>query len=100
MKRLVLSMASVCVVSLLSGCCWPGMWLGSPFGGCSSGCQSGGCAPGMGPTGYNSGVGAIQTGYPGAIQGPVAYSPYGPAQVAYPQQLQPTIAMDSLPTYR
>jgi hypothetical protein len=94
MKRLVLSLASVCAVSLLSGCCAP-MW--SPFGGCNSGCATGGCAPGgFGPTGYNQGVGTIQTGYP---QGPVAISPYG-QQMAYPQMLQPTIAMDSLPTYR
>jgi hypothetical protein len=54
----------------------------------------------MGPTGYHQGGGTIQTGYPGAAQGPVAYSPYINTQVAYPQQLQPTIAMDSLPTYR
>ena len=95
MKRLVLSLASVCAVSLLSGCCWPGMWM--PFGGCNSGCATGGCAPGMGPTGYNQGYGTIQTGYP--AQGPVAFSPYT-QQVAYPQTLQPTIALDSLPTYR
>ena len=98
MKRLVLSLASVCAVSLLSGCCWPGMW--TPFGGCQSVCATGGCAPGMGPSGYHQGGGTIQTGYPGAAQGPVAYSPYINTQVAYPQQLQPTIAMDSLPTYR
>lgn len=99
MKRLVLSMASVCAVSLLSGCCWPGMWM--PFGGCQSGCATGncgpgGCPPGFGPTGYNQGVGTVQTGYP---QGPVAISPYG-QPIAYPQHLQPTIAVDSLPTYR
>lgn len=98
MKRLVLSMASVCAVSLLSGCCWPGLW--SPFGGCQSGCATGGCGPGGCPPGigYNQGVGTMQTGYP--VQGPVAISPYTQQQVAYPQMMQPTIAMDSLPTYR
>ncbi|NQV28930.1 MAG: hypothetical protein HQ518_31635, partial [Rhodopirellula sp.] len=65
---------------------------------CNSGCATGGCAPGMGPTGYYQGAGTIQTGYP--AQGPVAISPYTQQQVAYPQMLQPTIAMDSLPTYR
>lgn len=98
MKRLVLSMASVCAVSLLSGCCWPGYWFGAPFGGC----QNGACSPGgfPGPTGFNQGVGTIQTGYPGSIQGPVAITPYATQQVAYPQPVYPTMAMDSLPTYR
>ena len=88
-------MASVCAVSLLSGCCAP-LW--TPFGGCGGGCATGGCGPAGCPPGigYNQGVGTIQTGYP---QGPVAYSPYT-QQVAYPQMMQPTIAMDSLPTYR
>ena len=99
MKRLVLSMASVCAVSLLSGCCAP-LW--NPFGfGCGGGCApAGGCGPGGCPPGigYNQGVGTIQTGYP--AQGPVAISPYTQQQVAYPQMMQPTIAMDSLPTYR
>jgi hypothetical protein len=52
----------------------------------------------MGPTGYYQGAGTTQTGYP--AQGPVAFSPYDQQQIAYPQMMQPTIAMDSLPTYR
>jgi hypothetical protein len=93
MKRLVLSMASVCAVSLLSGCCAP-LW--TPFGGCGGGCATGGCGPGGCPPGigYNQGVGTMPQ------QGPVAISPYTQQQVAYPQMMQPTIAMDSLPTYR
>ena len=100
MKRLVLSMASVCAISFLSGCCWPGYWFGAPFGGCQSGTCAPGGYPGVGPTGWNTGVGTVQTGYPTTVQGPVAISPYPVQQVAYPQPVQPTMAMDSLPTYR
>jgi len=98
MKRLVLCMASVCAVSLLSGCCWPGFWWGSPFGGC----QNGACHPGAipGQTGYYQGSGTVQTGYPGTVQGPVAITPHVQQQVAYPQPVYSTRAMESLPTYR
>ena len=96
MKRFALAMLSVCAVSV-SGCCWPGYW--APFGGCSSGgCSNGQCAPGMygtTPTGWQTG------GYPAANGGaPVAYQPMFEQQVAYPQPTVPTMAVESLPTYR
>lgn len=101
MKRLALSALSVCAISFLSGCCWwPGYWgcgsCSSPYGG---GCPNGQCAPGgypgVAPTSYQTGYETIQSGYPVATQ-PV----YTNTAIAYPQPVQPTMALESLPTYR
>ncbi|MBI1315052.1 hypothetical protein GC176_27490 [bacterium] len=107
MKRLALTALSVCAISFLSGCCWwPGYWGGcgtgcspyggSPFGGCPNGqCAPGGGYPGVAPTSYQTGYESVQTGYPIATQ-PV----YTNTALAYPQPVQPTMALESLPTYR
>jgi|GEM_PF-984253 len=104
MKRLALSALSVCAISFLSGCCWwPGYWGGcgtgcSPYGG--GGCPNGQCAPGGGypsvaPTGFQTtGYETIQSGYP------VATQPIYTNTAAYPQPAYPTMALESLPTYR
>lgn len=96
MKRLALSLVSVCAITALSGCCWPGYW-GSPFGGC----QSGQCSPGGYPGGGYPGIAptSFQQIQPG---GPVAVQPIVTQQAMYPQTYPtyPTMALESLPTHR
>ena len=94
MKRLAFSLMSVCVVCFASGCCW---WPGMPMWG---GCPNGQC--GVNPYGvpqqgaFAPQNGAIQTNY-----SPVATAPiYTQPTIAYPQPIAPTMAVESLPTYR
>jgi hypothetical protein len=98
MKRLALCVMSVCLLTNATGCCWlPGMPM---WGG---GCRSGQC--GVNPYGGAPPQGAflppnqtIQTNY-----APIATAPiYGqPTTMAYPQPIAaPTMAVESLPTYR
>lgn len=91
MKRLALSVLSVCLLSFATGCCWwPGY--GMPMYG---GCPNGQCPPyGGAPAGaYIDQGGVIQTNYP--VASPVITQP-----IAYPQPVYPTMAVESLPTYR
>ena len=91
MKRFALALLSVGALSV-SGCCWPSLW--SPCGG-GGGCQSGQCAPfGTTPTGWQTGAQPMMQG------GPVAFQPTFQQQAAFPQQFAPTMAVESLPTYR
>ena len=100
MKRLTFCLLSVCALSL-SGCCWPGMM---PFGGCGGGCAPGGypgAYPGaqMTPTGWEASYAPVQQGVPTTTIAPIAAQQMVTSPVAY-QQMQPTIALESLPTYR
>lgn len=95
MKRLALCVMSVCLLTMATGCCWvPGMPL---WGGCPNG-QCGVNPYGVPPqTGYIQPQQTIQTNY-----APVATSPVyaQPTTVAFPQPVAPTMAVESLPTYR
>ena len=89
MKRLAFSVMSVCFLSFASGCCW---WPGMPLWG--GGCPNGQCSPyGAAPqTGY---IQPQQTNY-----APIATSPVYTQPIAFPQPIAPTMAVESLPTYR
>ncbi|MFP6762124.1 MAG: hypothetical protein VB858_00860 [Planctomycetaceae bacterium] len=95
MKRLAFSVMSVCFLSFASGCCW---WPGMPmWGGCPNG-QCGVNPYGAAPQGTMVPQGQmIQSNY-----APVATAPvYTNTQVALPQPIAaPTMAVESLPTYR
>jgi hypothetical protein len=97
MRRLAFSVLSVCAIMMMSGCCLPNLFY--PCGGGSRGgfgCPNGRCGvqqPGYPPqTGWNSQPGVMQTNYGAPAiqqQGPVAF-----------HQPYPTMAIESLPTYR
>lgn len=103
MKRVALPTLSLFAVSLLSGCCMPGYSWWSPWG-----CQSGQCQPGgygggypaAQPTGWNTGYDYSTASYP--VYSTIAAQPVvtQPTQIAYPAQPYPTMAVESLPTYR
>lgn len=97
MKRPALVLSALCVTSLLSGCCFPGYNWWSPWG-----CQQGGCAPqqygpAAGPVGYNPGYDSVAA-YP--TYSTIAAQPVMTTPVATVPQAYPTIAVESLPTYR
>ena len=85
MKRLIKSAMAVFAVSSMVGCCCPGPFM--PWGG-GCGMQQGGF-PGTAPTGYNMGYDGMQTA-----------SPVWTSPVAMPMTTYPTVAVESLPTYR
>jgi len=97
MKRLTFCLLSICALSLSGCCCTGGLW---PFCGYGGGCQGGTCAPGgypgmypgaqVGPTSWDASYAPVQTGVPNGMVAPIAY----------PQQAYPTMALESLPTYR
>jgi hypothetical protein len=96
MKRFALALLSVSALSV-SGCCWPSLWSPCGAGGGGGGCPNGQCAPqmfGTSPTGWQTG------GFPGESGAPVAFQPTLHQQAAFPQQFAPTMAVESLPTFR
>jgi hypothetical protein len=102
MKRLTFCLLSLCVLSLSGCCCTGGLW---PFCYGGGGCGVGACAPGgypgaypgaqVGPTSWDASYAPVQTGVPNTVGVPIAAQP-----IAYPQQAYPTMALESLPTYR
>jgi hypothetical protein len=92
MKRLALCVMSVGLLTSATGCCW---WPGMPLWG--GGCPNGQCSPyGAAPqTGYIQPQQTIQTNY-----APIATSPVYTQPIAFPQPIAPTMAVESLPTYR
>ena len=99
MRRLAFNVLSICVITMLSGCCLPNLFF--PCGG-GFGCPNGQCGVRQGfpagPTGWNTSPEMIQANYPGAPmiqQGPVAFQ-----QAPFAYQPAPTMALESLPTYR
>lgn len=52
------------------------------------------------PTSWDASYAPIQTGVPTAAIAPIAAQPYVATPLAYQQQPYPTMALDSLPTYR
>ncbi len=85
MKRFVSSALTVLAISSMVGCCCPGPFM--PWGGGACGMQQGGY-PAATPTGYMS-YDSMQTA-----------SPVWTSPVAMPMSPYPTVAVDSLPTYR
>lgn len=96
MKRLAFCVMSVCLLTSATGCCW---WPGMPMWG--GGCPNGQCGVnpyGLPPQGaYIPPSQTIQTNY-----APIATAPIytQPTTIAYPQPIAPTMAVESLPTYR
>ncbi len=88
MKRFFVSVVSVFAVSCLSGCCCPGSGFLNPFGG------GGQC--GM----QQSFHGGQQPGAFMTYDGMQTASPAYGTPIAMPMQTYPTVALESLPTYR
>jgi len=101
MKRTALLALSLSAIPLLSGCCFPGYNWMNPWG-----CQTGQCAPGgygaygAPPQGYNMGYDYSTASYP--VYSTMAAQPVisQPVIATQPAPGYPTIAVDSLPTYR
>ena len=89
MKRLIFSAVSVVAISCLSGCCCPGNGWMNPFGG-------GGGQCGM----QQSFHGGQQPGAHMIYDGMQTASPSYGTPIAMPMQTYPTVALESLPTYR
>jgi hypothetical protein len=107
MRRLAINGLTICAIMMMSGCCIPNLFCpygsgGRGWGG--FGCPNGRCGiqQGLPPItqGCNPAPGMIQTSYPGGPiiqqQGPIAFQP---TPIAFQQPI-PTMALESLPTYR